>query len=343
MVKLIAEIGANHNQSLDHALALISLASDAGATGVKFQLWHTDMYRPNAMLPYGGPANNFMEQHRLPTHWLQSLVMEAHRCGMIIGFSVFDLHSIVEAKAAGADYLKVAAMEAEDLSLVRMVLNADRETVISIRPEYLSMDHGQYRRHLSLLLSLWGSRVAPVMLLHCISGYPTTAQELRLDYMDELRLLHKSVGLSNHTTNTVAVPVLAVAKGAEMIETHFTDDVTQEGPDHFFALEPDAFRQLVYSVQLAQDALFKGQPNKHSRAEEMTLSYARRRIYTAQPMEEGEVFTGDKITTYRSGYGPALGFPASQMERVVGRRAARALDTNYPVGETELMPLDGLA
>ena len=140
-----------------------------------------------------------------------------------------------------------------------------------------------------------------LMLLHCISGYPTAPKEANLRTIEDMR--HRfgvQVGLSDHTLGT-AVATAAVALGATAIEKHVTLRRSDGGPDSAFTLEPDELTRLVADVRDAWAAL--GNVNyARTESEEASLVF-RRSIFAVTDIAEGEVLTDASVRIRRPGHG----------------------------------------
>jgi N-acetylneuraminate synthase len=164
-----------------------------------------------------------------------------------------------------------------------------------------------------------------VTLLHCTSQYPTPMQECNLRAMDTLRAFGLPVGYSDHTEG-ILIPVAAVARGATIIEKHFTLDRAMPGPDHKASLEPAELTQMVRQIRDLQLALGDGakcpQPSEWN-----TRQAARQHVVAARDIVAGSVFSRDDLTTARSGGG----MPASELWGLIGSAAARSYAAGEPI------------
>ena len=141
-----------------------------------------------------------------------------------------------------------------------------------------------------------------VTVLHCNTEYPTPYEDANLTAMADLRQLTGcEVGFSDHTLG-IACDIAAAALGATVIEKHFTLDKTMEGPDHKASLEPHELKEMVDSIRIVEKALGDGK-KQVSASEGKNKPIARKSIVAAMPIQKGEIFTAENLTTKRPGDG----------------------------------------
>jgi N-acetylneuraminate synthase len=158
-----------------------------------------------------------------------------------------------------------------------------------------------------------------LVLLHCVSGYPTPVAQSNLRRIAGLAAeFGCPVGLSDHTLG-VEVAIAAVALGACVIEKHVTLRRADGGPDSAFSLEPDELAALVRGARAAFEALGTGAPAR-SEVEEASKAF-RRSLYVVRDIQQGETFTAENIRSIR----PGFGLPPRHLPEILGRRARRAL------------------
>ena len=203
----------------------------------------------------------------------------------------------------------------------------------SIGPAYpayviaeLSANHnGDIARAFAIMAAARDGGCEQLMLLHCISGYPTAPKDANLRTIDDMRRrFGVEVGLSDHTLGT-AVATAAVALGATAIEKHVTLRRSDGGPDSAFSLEPDELARLVADVRDAWAAL-GGVNYTRTESEKGSLVF-RRSIFAVADIAEGEVLTEHNIRIIRPGHGLA----PKHLPDVLGWRAARAILRGTPI------------
>lgn len=252
-VRIVAEIGANHNGSLERALALVWAAADAGADAVKFQTFSPEqMVAPGVVIEKGPwKGRNAIDLYRethTPREWHKLLFESAHSAGLEAFSSVFHPDDVDFLETLGCPMYKIASFELTDLNLIRHAASTGKPIVLSTG---MATSEEIYNGADAAYLA--GAR--DTTLLKCTSAYPADASEANLATMSEMALeFGCKIGLSDHTQG-IGVAVAAVALGATMIEKHLTLKRSDGGPDSAFSMEPDEFAQLVTECRRAEQAI----------------------------------------------------------------------------------------
>jgi N-acetylneuraminate synthase/N,N'-diacetyllegionaminate synthase len=161
----------------------------------------------------------------------------------------------------------------------------------------------------------------PLALLHCVSAYPASSDEVNLRALDVLRhTFNVPVGFSDHTPDILA-SIIAVARGSAILEKHLTLDRTLPGPDHAFSLEPEALRLLVNELRRTERALGDG-AKQPSPAERPIMAVARKSMFAARRIERGAVITRDDLVALR----PAGGMSPMDADCLIGALAVEAIE-----------------
>jgi N,N'-diacetyllegionaminate synthase len=226
-VYVIAEIGSNHDGSLERAFRLVEAAADAGADAAKFQFFRADKLYPGTITAGA-----------IPDGWLPLLKYACHEAGVEFICSVFDLETLAVYAQLQPAAVKIASPEALNAGL----LDAAASTGLPLLVSTGAMTREQVHGLAGVLAHV------PVVLLHCVSSYPAPLGELNLSVIPRLAR-YGLVGLSDHSLEPCLAPVVAVALGACVVEKHLTLDRRLAGPDHGFALEPGEFRMMVDAVR----------------------------------------------------------------------------------------------
>jgi sialic acid synthase SpsE len=215
-VEIIAEIGQNHNGDMRLARQLIAAAKAAGASVAKFQA-----YEARALFPKEG--NEWFDYNcrtELSRADVEMLAAECARVGIEFMASPFDVERVAWLAGVGARRYKIASRSVTDRPLVDACAATGRPLIVS--------------------LGMWCGEAFPpisapggVEFLYCISKYPTPLTDLKLGRVDFTRY----AGFSDHTVGVEAA-MAALARGARIIEKHFTLDKSMYGPDHACSMTP---------------------------------------------------------------------------------------------------------
>jgi sialic acid synthase SpsE len=157
--------------------------------------------------------------------------------------------------------------------------------------------------------------------MYANNAYPTPIEDAGVAIVRQLAQDTKyGWGLSDHTKSTLT-PALAVAAGATIIEKHFTLSKRLPGPDHPFALEPNELKEMIQHIKFAEQSIIKQSLDGISNSEQ-AFKQAMRSVVAKKPIQAGETFTLDNITTKR----PFLegNIPASKFEHVLGNKATKS-------------------
>ena len=326
---VIAEIGSNHDGSLDRALALIDAAAAAGADVVKFQSFRAETLLARRWpAPDGGwrsaEAYPILERLEVPTEWHAPLRARAQARGVLFLSTPFDEARAGLLAALGVPAFKVASGDLTHLPLLRRLGSYGRPVLLSTG---LATDD-EIAAAIEAVADGAGApeRRPPIVLLHCVSLYPLRPRDANLQALPALAARFGCpIGWSDHSPgHTLALG--AVALGACVVEKHFTDDRSRSGPDHGFAMEPQEWRAMVDALRELETAL--GDVRKRPRPdEENERVWARRAVYAARALPAGTAVGPDDLKVVR----PALGLPPSALPGLLGRRLRHALDADQPV------------
>lgn len=341
---VIAEAGVNHNGSLETALQLVDVAANSGADVVKFQTFRAgslvSVHAQKAayQIVSTGQQGGQLEMLRaleLSEAAHRTLAARCKQAGIAFMSTAFDSESlrflagfdmpatkIPSGDVTAAPLLLEAARVGRPIILsTGMCSLADIEEALGVIAFGLTCDEAPSPAAFASAFASAEGRAAllrSVTLLHCVTEYPAPLADVNLRAMDVMReAFGLPVGYSDHTLGTAAA-LAAVARGATVIEKHFTLDKNLPGPDHRASLEPDEFTAMVRGIREMELAL--GAPRKEpSPAELSNQRVARRSLVTARPVRRGELFNSDNLAIKRPGtgkhpihYWSVLGTPATR-------------------------------
>lgn len=347
-VYIIAEAGVNHNGSLDMAKELVEVAAKAGADAVKFQTFRADRLvsgsAPKADYQKkssgaGESQHDMLKRLELGEDAHRELIRHCELHGIQFLSTPFDAESV---DLLGITFdlptIKIPSGEITNAPLILQIACLGKPVILSTGMSTLA----DVEAALGVLAfgftcpkaspgvtgfqeafaSCEGQRALSekVTLLHCTTEYPAPFTEVNLRAMDTLAAAFGlRVGFSDHTEGT-AIPVAAVARGAVVIEKHFTLDRTLPGPDHRASLEPGELCEMVKAIREVEMALGSGR-KVPAPSEMKNAAVARKSIVAACEIRVGEAYSSANLCVKR----PGGGVSPLRFWEVVGRRA----DRNY--------------
>lgn len=316
---IIAEAGVNHNGDLQMAKQLVDQAKAAGADIVKFQTAKLGslVSKYAGMADYQKKNTGHVESQK---EMLQKLLLPyedficlSEYCKEVgIGFlsTPFDVESIHFLEEL-VPFWKVPSGEITNYPYLVEIGKTKKPVILSTGMcEIPEIDDA--------VAVLKENGTTDLTLLHCNTQYPTPYEDVNLRAMETLqKRYHVEIGYSDHTQG-IEVPIAAVARGAVVIEKHFTLDRNLPGPDHKASLEPEELRTMVRAIRNIELAL--GNPEKKvSPSEKENLSVARKSIVAAREIKKGELLGENNLTTKR----PGNGISPMKWNEVIGTYAVK--------------------
>lgn len=336
-VKIVAEIGCNHNGDVALAKRLIEEAAKAGADAVKFQTFVAEelvsTYAPKAEYQKADNAEESQldmirkleltrDEYREVKAYSESLGVEWFSTG-------FDMASIDFLVSLGQRVWKVPSGEITNLPYLEKIRDIEcPEKEIILSTGMSTLDEIRFAVHI-----LEGSKDTKLTILHCNTEYPTKDSDMNLRAMEVLRgeFPGWEVGLSDHSEGIIA-SITAVGMGASFVEKHFTLDKTLPGPDHRASITPDELQALCEGIRRAEVML--GSREKFvTDSERKNKKVARKSIIARRDISAGEELTAENITCKR----PGNGISPVHWYEVLDRKAERDFAAD------ELITVDGIA
>lgn len=301
---IIAEAGVNHNGKVDLALQLVDKAVEAGADCVKFQTFITEneMVRDAEKAEYqkdstGDTETEFEMVKKLELSFEEFRQIKAYceQKNILFLSTPFDLDSIDFLESLDIFCWKIPSGEITNLPYLKRIAETKRDIIMSTGMCELD----EIRQAVRILKENGAGKIT---LLHCNTEYPTPYEDVNLQAMDTLhKEFQLEIGYSDHTPG-IEVPIAAVARGAAVIEKHFTLDRNMEGPDHKASLEPHELKKMIISIRNIEKALGDGE-KKPSNSERKNISVARKSIVAKKAIRKGEQFTEENLAVKRPGTG----------------------------------------
>ena len=335
----IADIAANHDGDLDRALALMTLARDAGADCAKFQHFRA----AHIVSDYGFRSLGGQQSHQstwkksvfevyedaaVSWEWTEVLAAHAQELGIEFMSAPYDLEAVAHLNPYVRAF-KVGSGDINWLEELEAIAKLGKPVMIAAG----AADLVDVERAMELLQSLG----VPVVLMQCNTNYTGSIENIQ--YVN-LRVLSQfaamfpdvTLGLSDHTPGHVTV-LGAVSLGARAVEKHFTDDTTRVGPDHGFSLDPIGWRAMVDDTRMLEAALGTGskqiEPN-----EQETVVLQRRCVRASRPLLAGTVLSASDVEVLRPA--PRDAIPAHEFDAVLGCTLTRDLEFGQELHWTDL-------
>ena len=312
---IIAEIGNNHNGSLEHAFCLIDLAAEAGADCAKFQM--RDM-----SVMYRDASDEYIAREDLGAQYTLDLLARFQltdaelfkafdRCaarGMVPLCTPWDESSLRKLDDYGMPGFKIASADFTNYDFLRAIAALNKPMICSTG----MTSEQEVMRGVELLQSTG----CPYVLLHCNSTYPTPDKDVNLGYLSRLFDLSGGVvGYSGHERG-IMIPIAAVALGARVIEKHFTTDRDMEGNDHKVSLLPNEFAEMVRGIRQVEAAMGAPKERALSQGEMMNREVLAKSLIAKVDIPVGTLVTADMIDT-RS---PGQGLQPNCKDELIGRK-----------------------
>lgn len=330
-VLIIAEAGVNHNGSEELAFKLVESAAQAGADIVKFQTFKASkLVTANAeQADYQIKNTGFKESQlsmlsRLELSYEMHHKLVSHCKKLDIEFlsTAFDYESLnFLTNELKLKTLKVPSGELTNAPLVlaharkgcNLILSTGMATLSEIEQALGVIAFGYINQEndepsLAEFEAAYFSELGKeklkekVTILHCTTEYPAPMIDINLNAMDTIRDAFKlPVGYSDHSEG-ITIPIAAVAKGAIVIEKHFTLSNEMEGPDHKASLEPAELSEMITSIRKVEQAI--GDGIKGPRPSEIkNKAVARKSLVAKSLIRKGEVFSNNNLEIKRPGDG----------------------------------------
>jgi len=309
---VIAEIGNNHNGSVERAIEMIDKAREAGADCAKFQMRHMDqVYRQRSLSKTGDDLGteyviDLLNRFELTVDQHDRLAEYCAQTGIPYICTPWDGKSVDVLEGFGVPAYKVASADLTNLPLLDRLANTGKPLILST-----GMSTSE---EVEISVAFLNKRASNFVLLHCNSTYPAPLHDINLKWMPSLRQIHPMVGYSGHERG-ISVSLAAVALGACIIERHFTLDRSMEGPDHAASLTQTEFARMVEGIREIEQAFGEGKVRQLSQGEMINRENLGKSLVAAIPISKGTVLGAEHIKV-RS---PGLGLSPQRYEALLGR------------------------
>ena len=325
-IKIIAEAGVNHNGEINNAKKMIKIASEAGADFVKFQAFQPDkLIIPSAkktkyQINNTGNKNEtqieMLKKNMLTFEQLKLLKKFAEKRKIKFLATPFDEESFNQLKKLKLNIIKISSGDLTNLPFLehisknlkktdKIIISTGMGNIIEIRDALKSLTKGNIMKK-------------NITILHCTSNYPASDVSVHMNSLETIKRKFKTkIGYSDHTMRNIA-SILAIGKGAEVIEKHFTLDRKLKGPDHKASLEPHELHNFIRDMRTAYKML--GSYIKKARKEELNVKkLARKSIFAKKKIMRGEKFTINNLDIKR----PEIGLKPKMFFSILNKKSKK--------------------
>jgi len=318
----IADIGANHNGSLEKAIKLIHLANEAGADAAKFQNFQADKIvskigfeKLNGKLSHQSNWKKSVfevyEDASISKDWTELLKNECDTIGIDYFTSPYDFES-VDLVDPYVDLYKIGSGDISWLEIIEYVFSKNKPVIIATG--------ASTKDDVKRVMKLASKKNNDVVLMQCNTNYTGSKENFQFCNLNVLKYYAKKypnnmLGLSDHTSGH-ATTLGAIALGARVIEKHFTDDNNQVGPDHAFAMNPKSWREMVDRSYELLRALGDGEKRVEPN-EEQSKIVQRRCLRLKDDLKKGHILVDDDLIALR----PISdgGFEPYEKHKIIGK------------------------
>lgn len=326
---VIAEIGINHEGSIEAAVEMVDCALQYGAEVIKHQTHIISDEMSNeakGVIPGNADVSimEIMDRCALNEHDERKLMQHVSANGGIFISTPFSRAAADRLHSFGVPAYKIGSGECNNYPFIRYVARLGKPMIVSTGMNSIES--------LRPAVQIMREHSVPFALLHCTNIYPTDPELVRLNAMEEIAEAFPDaiVGLSDHSlTNYPCIG--AVALGASILERHFTDSYSRPGPDISCSMDGPGLAQLIEASRIVHAALGSGKGPIPEEA--ATIAFAFASVAVTDVVKAGEVLTENNIFPMR----PAGGdFGVADYDSLLGRLAARDLQPGTQLGKGDV-------
>ena len=326
---IIAELSANHNQSLERALKLVKKAAESGADAVKLQTYTADtmtfsikseefMIRDESSPWNGRHMYDLYDEAHTPWDWHKQIFDYAKELNLLAFSSPFDDTAVDFLESLDVPAYKIASFECIDTQLIKKVASTGKPMIIST-----GMANSDEIDDAVETAKMYGC--IDLCLLKCTSTYPASPKHANISSIDAMRSKYKcEVGLSDHTLG-VGVACAAISYGASIIEKHLTLNSNEDGIDSSFSMDPTEFSLLVSETNKAWES--KGKVHFGVTDSEKNSRKRRRSLYFSEDLSEGTLISETHIKRVR----PGNGLKPKYFEEIIGKTLNNDVKMGQPI------------
>lgn len=313
---VIAEMGINHEGSLETAFKMVDAAYEAGAEVIKHQTHVVDdemSKEAKNVIPGNADISIYEIMKRCALNEEDEIKLKQYveDKGMIYLSTPFSRAAADRLEKMGVAAYKIGSGECNNYPLLEHIANFGKPIILSTGMNDINS--------VKKAVDIFEKYKIQYALLHTTNLYPTPTHLVRLGAMQELQshFPNAIVGLSDHTTNNLAC-FAATALGACILERHFTDSMDRPGPDIVNSMDPTALKELIMGSK--EISLMRGGKKEAAKEEQVTIDFAFATVVSIKDIKKGDIFTKDNLWVKRPGTGEIL---AQSYNEILGKEATR--------------------
>lgn len=326
---IIAEIGANFNQSLSKAKDLCEAAKEAGADCAKFQSFIAEkivsaggfasMQLKGVHGTWGRPVNEVFKDAEFPREWHAEVKEHCDKIGIDFSTSPYDKDAVDLCEQLNLPFIKIGSGEITWLEMLDYIARKNLPMVLATGDATLSEIDDAIKT-----IEATGNR--NLILLQCITNYPSMIESANINVLNTYKNAFDILtGYSDHSPGDVVI-LGSIALGGCVVEKHFTLNKMDKGPDHPHSMDVNEFKLMVQRIRQLELAL--GSTRKFVVEEERETVYVQRRgLYSSKTIRKGSVITAEDVVELR----PALGILPKYKPLVIGKIAREDIPADSPI------------
>ncbi len=313
---IIAEIGNNHNGSIEKAKTMIDKAIEIGVDAVKFQMRHIEeVYRSKSLSRQGDDLGteyvlDLLDRFELSQAEHREISNYCKEKNILYMCTPWDHKSIDVLESFNVKAYKVASADLTNIPLISRLCKTKKPLILSTGMSSIE--------EIKVTTDFLIKNKASFALLHCNSTYPAPIQDINLNWINSLKNIHPIIGYSGHERG-INVSLAAVSLGAKILERHFTLDRNMEGPDHAASLEYNEFKNLVEGCREIEQALGDGKVKKISQGEMINRENLSKSLVASRALKKDHIIKKEDIKILS----PGQGLSPQMLDKLIGKKLNR--------------------
>lgn len=323
---IIAEISANHCGKKSLFLKTIKAAAANGADLIKIQTYEPRDITVNRNFKIQGEIINtwkLYKEAQTPFKWHEDAFRLAKKLKIQLFSTPFSIRAVNFLKKFKVKLFKISSFEITDTNLILKIARTKKPIIIST-----GMASIEDIKKCIKVINRYHNKI---ILLHCVSGYPTNENQANLNRIKNLKKLFPqyNIGLSDHT-NDILTSLSSIPIGVKIIEKHFIYNKKIKSLDSKFSIDPKKLNELKLKSTRVFDSLGNGKFELQA-PEKKSISY-KRSIFSIRKIEKNEKFSKNNISTFR----PLVGIPANKYFDILGKKAKKKINAFSPIFKSHL-------